>query len=211
MTQQEFNISTFIITINIYEQRTQVFVFFRLDECGFPTNKFYLLHVSALICIQASIVCGVGVVVASFFFTKDKKGKNFFKWGTSERLVVYLAVCDLLFNVSHTIDHAYIVATEVRSSSSVAVVTTVVVIVADDNDDGDVGVVVAFDITTETIIIILLFCQCVVDDITVIVVVAVTVVLIVFCGRCCYNYPLRTLMILLQGLIIISTSLTSGR
>lgn len=35
---------------------------------------------------------------------------SFWSWNIGERMVVYLAVCDLLFSISHVIDHAYIVA-----------------------------------------------------------------------------------------------------
>ena len=38
------------------------------------------------------------------------KKVNFWKWPIGERLVVYLATCDLLMSVSHTMDHAYMLA-----------------------------------------------------------------------------------------------------
>ena len=43
--------------------------------------------------------------------TKYKR-TSFWKWNIGERFVVYLAICDLLFSISHTMDHAYMLAIE---------------------------------------------------------------------------------------------------
>jgi hypothetical protein len=70
---------------------------------GLGTSYFYILHSVALACILCSLVSAVSVIVASF---RTKSTRTFFKsWSKCERFVVYLALCDGLFNVAHFMDH----------------------------------------------------------------------------------------------------------
>lgn len=45
-------------------------------------------------------------------FSGNAKRSSFFAWNVGERLVVYLAVCDLFLGTSHTLDHSYMMATK---------------------------------------------------------------------------------------------------
>lgn len=78
-----------------------------LPVYGADTYLFYSLHIPALLCITASFVSAVIVLVLSY------KARNiqFFKWTKSERFVVYLAVCDGSFNLAHFTDHFHILVT----------------------------------------------------------------------------------------------------
>ncbi|KAJ8306958.1 hypothetical protein KUTeg_015042 [Tegillarca granosa] len=62
-----------------------------LPVTGLENCQFYNVHIPAMSC------------VASY--------KIFFSWTKSERFVMYLAVCDGLFNIAHTLDHAQIAIT----------------------------------------------------------------------------------------------------
>ena len=72
---------------------------------GLGNGQFYSLHISALSCIFVSLSCAVAVVITSF---RLQSVRTFFSWAKSERFVVYLALCDGLFNVAHSLDHAHI-------------------------------------------------------------------------------------------------------
>lgn len=50
--------------------------------------------------------------------TTDSSG-SFWTWNVGERLVVYLAVCDLFFSISHSLDHAYMMATKINPPVSI--------------------------------------------------------------------------------------------
>ena len=41
-----------------------------------------------------------------------KPDNSFFKWNIGERLVIYLAVADITYEISHTMDHAYVILTQ---------------------------------------------------------------------------------------------------
>jgi hypothetical protein len=74
---------------------------------GVDNGTFYFIHIPAIICICASFTCALIAIILSF---KRKKYYMFYKtWATSERFIVYLAICDGLFNVSHFTDHMHIV------------------------------------------------------------------------------------------------------
>ena len=74
---------------------------------GIDNGTFYFIHIPAIVCICASFTCALISIVLSF---KRKKYYTFYRnWATSERFIVYLAICDGLFNVSHFTDHMHIV------------------------------------------------------------------------------------------------------
>ncbi|WAR00175.1 hypothetical protein MAR_024547 [Mya arenaria] len=74
---------------------------------GLNNGTFLAIHIPAILCIVTSFTCAVTSVVLSF---RHRNYKSFFRqWSKSERFVVYLAVCDSLFNVSHFADHLHIV------------------------------------------------------------------------------------------------------
>lgn len=73
---------------------------------GMDNGSFYFIHVPAVLCIMASFTCAVIAIVLSF---RQKDVRTFFRtWSKSERFVVYLALCDGLFNRAHFTDHLHI-------------------------------------------------------------------------------------------------------
>lgn len=78
-----------------------------LPVYGIKNETFYSIHIPAIICITCSFVCAVIAITLSF---KKQSYRTFFNhWSKSERFIVYLALCDGLFNVSHFTDHLHIV------------------------------------------------------------------------------------------------------
>lgn len=77
-----------------------------LPVFGYPGPLFYVLHILAVICLSISILTSSAVL---FYFLRSDV--HFFKRSIGERLVVYLAISDLLFSVSHEMDHSYMLAT----------------------------------------------------------------------------------------------------
>lgn len=73
---------------------------------GIDNGSFYYIHIPAIVCICTSFVCVVVALVLSF--RQHGCGTFFTNWTKSERLVVYLAICDGLYNVSHFTDHVHI-------------------------------------------------------------------------------------------------------
>lgn len=79
-----------------------------LKVYGISNGQFYGIHLVALFCIFVSFLCAVTVITASFI----KRRTNFFTWSKSDRFVVYIAVCDALFNIAHSLDHTHVLVTK---------------------------------------------------------------------------------------------------
>lgn len=79
-----------------------------LPVTGLDNGQFYYIHIPAMTCIALSFFSACAVLICSF---RMQSFKTFFSWTKSERFVVYLAVCDGLFNIAHTLDHAHIAIT----------------------------------------------------------------------------------------------------
>lgn len=77
-----------------------------LPVYGLANGQLLYIHIPALICITTSFICVVVVIGLSF---RRQSYKTFFRWTRSERFVVYLALCDGGFNISHFTDHIHIV------------------------------------------------------------------------------------------------------
>ncbi|XP_052058605.1 uncharacterized protein LOC127698912 [Mytilus californianus] len=92
-----------------YENRIQMKDGYDLPVYGIAEGTFYKLHVPAMACICISFICAMSVIFYSFYHQNCSK---FFEWSKSERFVVYMALCDALFNVSHFSDHLHIVVTK---------------------------------------------------------------------------------------------------
>lgn len=74
---------------------------------GFDNGTFYTIHIPAIVCIVLSFTCAVTAIVLSF---RRNGVRSFFRtWSRSDRFVVYLALCDGLFNIAHFTDHMHIV------------------------------------------------------------------------------------------------------
>ena len=69
---------------------------------GLPGPMFYVLHMTAITCLVLSL--GACLVVLSIL----RPSPSTF-WGRTigERLTVYLAFCDILYSITHLIDHIY--------------------------------------------------------------------------------------------------------
>ena len=67
--------------------------------------RYWTMHVIALGALVISMICSVIVMV---WQQKTSSTKNVFKRKLGERLVVYLAITDLLFSMTHFWDHTLI-------------------------------------------------------------------------------------------------------
>ena len=76
---------------------------------GLENGQFVMIHTSALVCQCVSIFSVLTVIVLSF---KNKHIKTFFSWRKCDRFVVYMAICDGMFNIFHAMDHLQIVITK---------------------------------------------------------------------------------------------------
>ncbi|XP_057309262.1 uncharacterized protein LOC130647427 [Hydractinia symbiolongicarpus] len=76
---------------------------------GLKNGGFYTIHITALTCISVSFITAIVVIFISF---KHQRITTFFTWIKSERFVVYLAFCDALFNICHSMDHLHVVVTK---------------------------------------------------------------------------------------------------
>ena len=79
-----------------------------LDVYGLDTGWFLYIHVPALCCIFLSLLSASAVIVFSF----RSQTRTFFSWTRSERFVVYLSLCDALFNITHSMDHLQMAITK---------------------------------------------------------------------------------------------------
>lgn len=79
-----------------------------LEVYGLSNWRFYSIHIPAICCILTSLCCAITVIVLSF---RRQSYRTFFQWAKSERFVVYLAVCDGLFNAAHSVDHLHMMIT----------------------------------------------------------------------------------------------------
>ena len=76
-----------------------------LPVYGLPGYRFLLIHVTALVSLAISILVSSAVLV---YFNRPTK--CFYSKPIGDRLVFYLALWDLLFSISHTMDHSFMVA-----------------------------------------------------------------------------------------------------
>ena len=73
-----------------------------LPVYGLDNGLFYALHIPAISCILISLSCAFTAIVLSF---RRQAHRSFFSWTKCDRFVVYLALCDGLFNTVHICDH----------------------------------------------------------------------------------------------------------
>ena len=77
---------------------------------GKSEGLFKVIHGAALACIFVSMTCACIVLTLSF---KRQACRHFFsKWSKCDRFIVYLSTCDLLFNISHSMDHLHMLITD---------------------------------------------------------------------------------------------------
>ena len=76
-----------------------------LPVYGYPGPLFWALHMCGFISIAISVCFSSGILTNLFFCPP----KNPFKRPIGERCVIYLALCDLGFGISHIMDHAAMV------------------------------------------------------------------------------------------------------
>ena len=80
-----------------------------LSVYGLSNGLFYAFHIPAVACICLSLICAVTAIVSSF---RRHHVRSFFSWTQCDRFVVYLAICDGLFNLAHGSDHAHVIITK---------------------------------------------------------------------------------------------------
>lgn len=94
-------------TVNPVNPKKEMKSGYDLPVYGIGNETFYAIHIPAIICIVSSFTCAVIAITLSF---KRQSYSHFFtKWSKSDRFIVYMALCDGLFNVSHFTDHMHIV------------------------------------------------------------------------------------------------------
>ncbi|XP_061173517.1 uncharacterized protein LOC133182679 [Saccostrea echinata] len=93
---------------NTHGPRTIVKDGYDLDVYGLDTEWFLFIHIPALSCIFLSLFSACAVIIASFRSQK----RSFFSWMRCERFVVYLSLCDALFNLTHSMDHLQMLITK---------------------------------------------------------------------------------------------------
>ena len=76
-----------------------------LPILGLDEGFFYELHVPTIVCISISFICAFISIIISFRRHRNK----FSSWTKCDRLIVYLAICDGIFNLSHGSDHIMVV------------------------------------------------------------------------------------------------------
>ena len=81
-----------------------------LPLLGLGSGFFDQLHITVLSCIALSSTSAIAVLYMSF-----KRGQHnnvgFFQWREINRFVVYMAICDLSFNIMHSMDHLHVFIT----------------------------------------------------------------------------------------------------
>ena len=70
---------------------------------GYPGPVFYIIHITGIVSLTVSASVSFGVLVHLLCFEK----KRFPQRPIAERLVVYLALSDLFWSISHELDHCY--------------------------------------------------------------------------------------------------------
>ena len=72
---------------------------------GYPGATFYVIHVLAIVSATVSIIASSAVLGNILVHSKNPLTRPI-----SERLVFYLAVCDVMFSISRNSDHIYLLA-----------------------------------------------------------------------------------------------------
>ena len=88
--------STNMTNETVMEEVSQIVVI------GWPSYEFYLIHGTGLVFLAVSIIFSCGVLA---YMLRPGRTISFYSELIGERLVVYLAICDLLYSVSHSMDH----------------------------------------------------------------------------------------------------------
>ena len=81
-----------------------------LPVYGIDNGLFYALHIPAVACICLSFLCASSAIVLAF--RRHRGVRSFFSWTKCDRFVVYLAICDGLFNLAHGSDHTHVLITK---------------------------------------------------------------------------------------------------
>ena len=76
---------------------------------GLHTYRFYVLHISAIVCMTISLGCAMVALVMSF---RRHRGQPFFSWTTCDRFIIYEAVFDGPLILPRGADHMQVLITE---------------------------------------------------------------------------------------------------
>ncbi|VDI11918.1 Hypothetical predicted protein [Mytilus galloprovincialis] len=70
---------------------------------------FYVIHVTALVCLGISFSTALSVIISLF---KSKAKKTFMTWQKHERFLIYRCICDTVFGFVHSLDHGQMLFTQ---------------------------------------------------------------------------------------------------
>ena len=76
---------------------------------GIGSWEFPAKHVSSIVSLLAGMICNAAVI---FHISRKNNIKDFFDWKIAERVVVYVAMCDTLYNHIDIYSHITIYSTE---------------------------------------------------------------------------------------------------
>ena len=82
---------------------------FELPVYGLHTNRFYTLHIPAVVCMAISFICAIVSLVMSF---RRHHGQSFFSWTTCDRFIIHEAVFDGPLILPRAADHMQMLITE---------------------------------------------------------------------------------------------------
>ncbi|XP_043203185.1 uncharacterized protein LOC122371134 isoform X1 [Amphibalanus amphitrite] len=76
---------------------------------GLQTGHFDMIHVTAIICLVGSLLCAIATIVLTLAANQWRMSA-FYAWTTGDRVLIYMAVFDGLFNLTHMMDHGLYLA-----------------------------------------------------------------------------------------------------
>ncbi|XP_037075041.1 uncharacterized protein LOC119096309 isoform X2 [Pollicipes pollicipes] len=76
---------------------------------GLRDGNFEVVHCTAIACLLASLLSAAGTVLLTVG-ANQWKPSTFYSWTTGDRVLVYMAVFDGLFNLMHMMDHGMYLA-----------------------------------------------------------------------------------------------------
>ncbi|CAH1798004.1 unnamed protein product [Owenia fusiformis] len=80
-----------------------------LPVLGKPGVWFWIIHIGGASSLFISICFSFGLIAYLGVMGK-RQNRPFWTWKLPERLVMYLALCDLLWSIAHSIDHYIMIA-----------------------------------------------------------------------------------------------------
>ena len=76
---------------------------------GLLTEDFEVIHVTAIGCLVGSLLCAIATIVLTLA-ANQWRISAFYAWTTGDRVLIYMAVFDGFFNLTHMMDHGLYLA-----------------------------------------------------------------------------------------------------